>query len=153
MGHSYSNGLLCCDICGYAGGVKRYPCPFGYCKRVAACEKCRKMHTKQFSKKHHRTHKCEANSIAFNEKIQKETNMITAGKPVRCSAKTIDTDTVHVLFRTTQGTTGRYMTPATYHSIGLGSPATPDDFAAHGTIVTAPDTFFDGSISKNIAIS
>ena len=29
--------LLCCDVCGHAGGVRRVSCRYGYCPATAMC--------------------------------------------------------------------------------------------------------------------
>jgi hypothetical protein len=62
--------------------------------------------------------------------------------PVRWAAETVAEGRVHVLFRRADGSVeGRYMAAETYHAIPLGVTATPEDFAIHGPLETAPADF------------
>lgn len=58
-------GRLCCDFCGNAGGVRRVPCPFGYCPPVCACASCKKEHKSKLGKQAHVDFGCERSHNAF----------------------------------------------------------------------------------------
>ena len=152
MGYSYSRGLLCCDICGKTGGVKKYRCPFGYCQAVAACPTCRKNHTKTFGKAFHREMGCERRHQEFRQHEQERDDMIAAGGAVRCSALSGPDEMVHVLFRTKTGTVGYYMSHHTYDAIDLFTNSTPDDYRKHGPIREAPAEYFNGTTTKEVTV-
>ena len=93
MGYTYdSSGLLCCDICGNSGNVKRYKCPFGWCQPIAACPHCRKEKAVYFSKKHHREAGCEKASAEFHERERTKYLLLQDGEWIRCSALRVDKD-------------------------------------------------------------
>jgi hypothetical protein len=152
MGYCYEGRKLCCDICGVAG-AKKYRCPFGYCPATAACSNCRKKHTKTFGKAYHREHGCEKGHNEFVARERQQAELLQAGHYLRCSALSTGPQTVHVLFQNASGhTQGFYMPNSVYRAIPLLTSATPDDYAKHGTISPAPDTYSNGTISKQVSI-
>lgn len=42
MGFCFQDGKLVCENCGAVGGVRKVPCPAGYCQADALCAPCRK---------------------------------------------------------------------------------------------------------------
>mgnify|MGYP007017464987 CR=1 FL=1 len=155
MGYCYDNhNILCCDICGHSGGVRKYRCPWNYCSPTAACPECRKKHPDKFGKKYHRAHGCEKHHLEHYAWENERIALLTAGKAVRCSALGL-ADTpgipgkVHVLFQRSSGldphcsnwTEGYYMSKGTYHAIPLLKNVTPDDYRQFGEIVPAPPEY------------
>lgn len=152
MGYSYTtSGLLCCDICGSSGGVRKYRCPWGWCQPPAACGYCRKKRAELFVRPYHRALGCEKNHKRAVVEQEHRTMLLTNGKAVRCSALNAQDDQVHVLFQLLGNrTVGYYMDKSTYHAIPLLEVATPEDYAKHGEITPAPDTFKYGRVSKQV---
>ena len=146
MGYSYNkNGQLICEFCGCSFGVKKYPCPFGWCQPIASCKDCKKKYAVAFSVDKHRD--CEKESKNFAEKQKQEQMILDKGKAVRCSALGITNSIVHVLFRKQDGSTiGRYMSQQTYRSIPILVSATPDMYAVLGPIKDAPCSFYKKQI-------
>jgi hypothetical protein len=143
MGYCYDHhGRLCCDICGEAGGARKYACPFGYCQATAACKKCRAEKASHFGTAAHREYGCERAHKRFAAQNARRAALLEAGHPVRCSALVAGTNGVHVLFDyQDRRTVGYYMSHATYDAIPLLEPATPDDYRAHGELRDAPSAF------------
>lgn len=58
--------LLCCDVCGTAGGVRKQRCPAGYCPAVAVCPACRaKPETMARLRAYHVDNDCAGASARF----------------------------------------------------------------------------------------
>ena len=157
MGYCYESGRngrrgrLCCDVCNKAGGVRKYPCPFGYCQPIAACRNCRRDKAREFGKEAHRENGCERMHAEFEANLRLSQSLLASGKAVRCSALSTDDGRVHVLFRKQDGTTvGHYMAHETYDAHPLGTPRTVDDYAAVGPLEPAPPEFGDGRTTKQV---
>lgn len=155
MGYCYTkSGLLCCDICGRSGGVRKRKCPFGYCQPIAACPSCKKERAKIFTKEHHRERGCEKRSLELKAKLKKEAELLESGQAVRCSAMGVREGSeykVHVLFRKKDKTCiGFYMSKETYDALPLSKPFTPDDYRQHGELIPAPPEFNYGVTSKMV---
>ncbi len=59
-----------------------------------------------------------------------------------------------VLFENKNGDIiGKYMSAETYHAISLLEPATPADYATHGELQDAPETFHGGNVSKQMLVT
>lgn len=148
MGYCYSfEGLLCCDICGKTGNVRKVKCPFGWCQSIAACPDCRKSHSHEFGKAAHQALGCEKYSKDFDAKERLKDQLMASGQAVRCSALSSPTDSdperVHVLFRTASGACiGFFMATATYHAYPLLTPTVPDDYRKHGELTPAPSSYY-----------
>lgn len=72
----------------------------------------------------------------------READLLAAGRAVRSSAVNIGEGRVHVLFRRAdRSSEGRYMSAETYRAVSFDGPATPEDYAAHGTVEPAPADF------------
>lgn len=139
--------LLVCDSCGGTGEVRKRRCPFGYCYPPALCPACHLKH-KHGRKATHRGFGCDAKHAAFVAERHREAELAAAGVPVRCSALNARTpdepDRVHVLFRTGDGTIGRYMPKAVYDAHPLGAVVTLADYeATHGGPLPEAPTAFD----------
>lgn len=135
MGYSYTmSGALCCDNCGKSGRVKKIPCPHGSCPSAALCPKCQKTVTIPH------TH-CAAFAADMRAREAREAEIVATGGALRCSAMQAGPGRVHVLFRTSTGTVGYYMTDAAYKAIPLLHPATPDDYRQHCELTTAPPNY------------
>jgi len=158
MGFCYTDtGLLCCDICGRHGGVRKIRCPFGWCGPCAACPDCRKDPDKKkyFSAAHHRESGCEREHARFAASEKLRYDLINAGRAVRCSALSVKVgkrDKVHVLFAKKDGSCiGFYMSAETYHAFPLAEPKTPEDYRRHGKLTKAPAEFHFGGTTKRAA--
>ena len=155
MGYCYAEvdgrHVLCCDICGDHGGVRRVRCPYGYCQATAACPKCRKEHKTEFSKARHAD--CKVRSAEFHARECEQQRLLDAGLAVRCSALSTDDGRVHVLFRYKEGRTiGLYMSNETYDAITLLTPACTHHYQAIGKCEEAPGEFADGRVTKQIVV-
>ena len=148
MGYCYGRApsgryALACDNCGAVGGVRKRKCPHGYCPSAALCAGCSK--SVKASGKWTTMHACcEAAHAAFVAKEKAGAALLAAGKLLRCSALNVSRDgsKVHVLFKDKDGAyTGYYVTKETYDAIPLGTHATPEDYAAVGTLTPAPGDF------------
>lgn len=140
MGYCTDNqGRLCCDICGAAGGVRRYPCPFGYCPQTAACPNCRKLQNKRFCRAAHRAHGCERRHNEMMQRDAERKELIAAGRLVRCAAVQ-DGPGVKVWFESKEGRDHlRWMSSETYQSFELLQNVTLEDFQAVGLVVESPE--------------
>jgi len=145
MGNFYDqDNRLCCDFCGVSGGVRRYKCPFGYCKSIAACPSCRKKHKEVFSKGYHREQGCEKSQMEFDEREAKKEGLLNDGKAIRCSALGVEDGKVHVLFRKKDGSMEGYcMSKELYNMFQLLEVVTPDDFKQHGELKEASNSFYN----------
>ena len=145
MGYCYTReGLLCCDSCGNAGGVRKARCPFGYCPPPALCVECRKTNAHKLTKAAHRGYGCEAGIRKSQERDALRRAYIAKGIPTRCSALSTG-DKVHVLFQTGEygrECVGYTMSHEAYDAIPLLEVATPDDYRKHGTLAPAPPDFY-----------
>lgn len=144
MGFIYEGRKLVCDVCNAAGARKR-KCPFGYCPSLAVCKTCwsGERFAKGAWKASHKKYGCDAKHAACVAKEAKERAMLAEGKLLRCSALGKNDGTVHVLFKDKDGkTTGFLMASATYDAFPLGTPTTPDDYAAVGPLTTAPGSYY-----------
>lgn len=86
---------------------------------------------------------CKPAAKASREREQREQALLNAGQYVRRSALNVGPgDRVQVLFRDRdRKTIGRFMSSTTYRGLPLLQPATPDDYAALGTVEPAPADF------------
>lgn len=116
MGYSYdSNHRLCCDFCGAAGGVRKYPCPFGYCPSAAACALCRKQHSTAFSKDYHRDMSCEAAHQRFVREHAEKAALLAQGEYLLAACSLLPRrHLVHVVFTPPRGV---FMPLATYNQL------------------------------------
>ena len=147
MGYSYCGGLLCCDVCGDTGGVRKHKCPFGWCPKVALCPKCKREHPEYLTKSYHREHgNCEENHLRFERQKAKELQLLNEGKLLRRSALQHKTKTswrIKVIFRglfkegKEQIIRAFWMAPRTYRAIELGVPASVEDYKALGKVTRA----------------
>lgn len=146
MGYSYAvvsghkSNLLCCDVCGTAGGVRKHKCPFNWCQAIALCPACHKAHPEYTSVETHQG--CESAHAKFHAQEQHKRDLLAAGKAVRCSASSWSVaakmlpNGVHVLFKDANGNVTAYvMTAETYEAVGLCGPATVEDYAHHGRVI------------------
>lgn len=103
MGYCYQGNRLCCDICG-AAGARKNKCPVGWCQPIACCPspKCKAGLAKH--RKDVCASSCKVRSAQFKAERQIESDMLAAGKAVRCSALGGANGMVHVLFRKADGT-------------------------------------------------
>ena len=140
MGYSYQGNKLCCDLCS-AAGARKVPCPSGYCPALAQCPTCRKDPVKQARVKD--SHKdCARLHAEFEAEQAEKARKLAAGLYVLASALSVNDGTVHVLFRNAAGKyQGYYMAPELYGNRLPNAYPVPDDFAARGTILPAPDDF------------
>jgi hypothetical protein len=147
MGYSYTmSGALCCDGCSASKGVKKVPCPHGWCQPAALCAACRtKAKGDLFAGTPRSTHAgCAAASAAFKARQAQESALIVSGADVRCSAMIArhDRTLTHVLFRNArEETVGWYMPREVYAAIPTFQPATPDDYRQHGELTPAPSSY------------
>lgn len=146
MGYSYSaSGALVCDECGKTGGVRKRPCPFGYCYPPALCGPCN-TETGASRKARHVGLGCEKGHAEHVAREARRRALLEGGAALRCSARGETGPDgryrVHVLFRKADGSTvGRYMGKETYDAIPLLVDATPEDFAKLGAVTDAPAAF------------
>jgi hypothetical protein len=151
MGYCYQGNQLCCDRCGGVGGVRKVPCPFGYCPATALCPECKRKCPEVSSKASNRVGGCEKGHLEFVRREQEAKDMLGAGKLLRCSALSAGPDRVHVLFRDMNGaTTGYYMSEATYRSHPLGTNVTPEMYEAFGPLEPAPAEYEWGTSTKQV---
>ena len=124
---------LHCDKCDCSGGVRKRPCPFGWCPPCALCPACYReiRSTGGFSKQTHGG--CAMQQAAFRLEKIREQELLNEGRAVRCSALSVEGGRVQVLFRLKDGTTiGRFMSGECYNAIPLMKVATPEDYEALG---------------------
>lgn len=149
MGYSYCHGLLCCDVCGDYGGVRKHRCPFGWCPKIALCQKCRREHPEMVTKDYHRKHgDCEKHHLAFEKQKARELQLLNEGSLLRRSAlqhKDKGGWRIKVIFRGLlkagkQLERAFWMAPRTYRTIELGVPATVEDYKALGKVTRARNT-------------
>lgn len=139
MGYSYDvDGLLCCDVCGDSGGVRKHRCPFGWCPAVALCQKCKRDHPEYLSKAFHREHgNCEENMLRSKREEAERNRILSEGKYLRCSALRHN-GRVKVIFRNKDGEERAFwMAPRNYRGLRLGTPTTPEDYKARGKVTRA----------------
>jgi hypothetical protein len=141
MGYSYTAaGKLCCDVCDNDGGVKKYPCPFGWCQPIALCPECKAKHPEYVSKAHHRERGCERQHLEFERQKKERQDLIDAGQVVRCAALSHQEHpgpNIKVIFKGKIGERAFWMSQETYHSLPLVDNATPADYRRHGPIMEA----------------
>jgi hypothetical protein len=142
MGYSYSIDprtrykALDCDVCGRPGGVRKVPCPFGYCPAIAICPACRSKHPEYTSKASHQKQGCEKRHLEFQRREAREKQLLAQGKYLRCSALGHG-DKVKVIFRGNAGEKACLMSQEIYRAIPLGTPATVDDYKKLGKVIEA----------------
>jgi hypothetical protein len=143
MGYCYRGNRLVCDCCSGADGtVRKRRCPSGWCSSPAVCSTCWTDTTKRAEfDAHHITNRCGDKHADFAAREQRRVDLIAAGIPVRCAARSEGKDRVHVLFATKAGSIGYYMADATYDAIPLLDIATPDDYRKIGHLEDAPTDF------------
>lgn len=142
MGYSYTmGGKLCCDVCSKSGGVRKIKCPAGYCQAIAQCPACRK--DTAIQARIAISHKdCGRRHTEYMAELAERDAKLADGKYVLASALQVREGCVHVLFRNAAGTyLGYYMAPELYGDRLPNAWPVPDDFAARGTIIPAPDDF------------
>jgi hypothetical protein len=90
MGYCYEirggSRLLCCDVCGTAGGVRKIRCPYGYCPATALCARCRKNETVKAQMKLHCETNCKAAAEAYDAREKATAILLAAGEMVFCTA-------------------------------------------------------------------
>lgn len=106
MGYCYqvSGGtrLLCCDVCGHAGGCRKVACKYGYCQAKAMCERHRKdPATKAAQREHCETH-CKPAAAEFAAEQAAVAAVLATGAHAFCAALN-DGDAVKVWFRNAGG--------------------------------------------------
>ena len=136
-----NKGLLICERCDRSGSVRKYKCPFGWCRPTAYCPSCAII-SKVRTRAAHRAAGCEVAEKNYARIAAKREKIMQSGKSVRCSALSTGNGRVHVLFDDWSGvTTGLYMSDETYRAIPLGQPSTPEDYRAVGLVEEAPVEF------------
>lgn len=143
MGYCYQGNRLVCDCCSGADGtVRKRRCPSGWCPPPAVCSTCWTDPVKraEFDVYHLANH-CADKHAEFAAHEQRRVDLIAAGVPVRCSARSEGRDRVHVLFAAKDGPIGYYMAHATYDAIPLLDIATPDDYRKIGDLEDAPGDY------------
>jgi hypothetical protein len=146
MGYSYSGNKLCCENCGKASGVRKRPCPHGWCQPHALCTGCYATAKPQWKEVHA---KCIAPAREYAAKKLAEKQALDEGKYLRCSALGIDNNRTHVLFRNKSDQyVGLYVPSSVYRSYALSAILTPDDFQERGGATPAPAHFGSGKTSK-----
>ena len=141
MGYTYTRaGGLCCDNCGTSGGVRKVPCPHGWCPSTALCKDCR---TKLKPTMHTWHINCAANSAKATAASEDRLRKHAAGMPTLCSGLlTKDRSVVHALFEIGNTVIGYYMPRTDYDRRNDLPPyPTPDDFKAFTTLTPAPSSF------------
>jgi hypothetical protein len=135
MGFCYDyRNRLCCDACDEAGGVRKRPCPFGYCGPAALCKACYAKHRAEFTKAAHEH--CRKASEECKARWAREESMIAAGQLIRCAALQQDDGLVKVWFKGRNDSKVIYfMEPATYAAFPLGEIATPEDYRQRGILI------------------
>lgn len=142
MGFSYdSRHRLCCDVCDKSGGVRRVPCPAGYCQDYALCPACRKSPDirARIAARHVN---CAALSASFKAELDAEAAAAAAGHAVLASALGQPDGRVHILFRYATGEyVGAYVKPGVYDSRNKRTLADyPDHEPAPSDFYSAPAT-------------
>jgi len=140
MGYCYSNGYLCCDICGATGGVRKYRCPFNWCPPVAMCPSCKRAHPEYLTRAYHREHgNCEEHHLRYQRELQRTNELLEAGEYIRQAAHQHN-GRVKVLFRNKHKKTRAYwMAPRTYRRV-TSTPATVENYKAGGKVTRARNT-------------
>lgn len=113
MGYSFESrggrSLLCCDSCGTAGGVRKVPCPAGYCPAVALCAGCRKDPVKKARlAAMHVENDCKGASERFAAKLAAEAAVLATGAYAFCAALNVSGtggEKVAMTFRNQDGDT------------------------------------------------
>lgn len=82
-----------------------------------------------------------ARGLTYLEQKAEEARIIANGGAVRCAALGLDDGLVHVIFRTSAGDIGFYMSPEAYHAFPLLQTTTPDDYRRYGELLPAPADF------------
>lgn len=152
MGYSYDlNGRLCCDQCGWSGGVRKVRCPFGWCKPIALCPDCRRQEIetkrKQYGsvKEYHRQKGCETRAMEFNERQAEKRRLLAQGRLIRTAALSHN-GRVKVLFQGGDNTQVAYwMAHKTYRAIPLSANATVEDYKAIGKVTKAKSSILHDS--------
>jgi hypothetical protein len=142
MGYCYQGGLLCCDVCGNTGGVRKKRCPHGWCQPVAVCPTCNQK--PEFKAKWKTAHvACKTSSEKYAAEQAREQELLNQGKAVLCSALSTDDNRVHALFRFKDGTTvGRFMSHEAYAAIDHNNgPVTIESYEASFPLEEAPANF------------
>jgi hypothetical protein len=130
-----------CDHCKAADGtVRKRKCPSEWCRRTAMCAECWKTKRVDFDA-FHMTNRCAAKRVEQQAQEQRRADLIASGVPVRGSARTDDQGRVHVLFATTTGWIGYYMSEETNDAVRLLDVATPDDYRKFGELQVAPNDY------------
>jgi hypothetical protein len=90
---------------------------------------------------HHVTNRCAEKRVQQQAQETRRAELMASGVPVRGSARSDDQGRVHVLFSTTTGWIGYYMSEETYDAIPLLDVATPDDYRKVGELQVAPNDY------------
>lgn len=84
MGYVYeltSQGrrLLCCDVCGHAGGVRRMPCKYGWCQPTAMCADCRANHEVRTQQAAYCEEHCRQAAAEYAEREERKVALLESG--------------------------------------------------------------------------
>ena|SRR3990167_1102871 len=159
MGHTVCgrHNRRTCDACGACpschGGaaLRRFACPFRWCGPEHLCPACALKYRDALRVEGHRKAGCERNAVRLAADRAKTAALLAGGFAVRRSALAMEGGKVHVLFEVAGGrTVGYTMSGATYDTMPLATPATPEDYRAHGELTEAGPTFAGGAVSKEV---
>jgi len=92
-------------------------------------------------KEYHDKH-CRTAAAEYDARKAERSALESKGVPVRCSALANKKHGVHVIFRSSKGEVGYYMSTEVYRSIPLLANATPADYRKMGKLKKAPTTFY-----------
>jgi len=128
--------MLCCDDCGKSGGVRKFPCPFGWCQAYAFCPECAKKHKPKSAayRERHRAAGCEKAAKRSQYEHELRESLMASGKWVRKAAVNHDGG-VKVWFKRGDEEKQAMMSKETYRAIPLITPATIDDYRLLGDVV------------------
>lgn len=142
MGYSYTmDGKLCCDHCGAAGGIRKIPCPVGYCPASALCKDCRNdPEIKRKSAEYH-ARVCVPGHERYMKEQEHRALILKTGAFIRTAALNHhfnDGTMVKVCFRNQERAERFYwMAPETYDAFSLMANVTPQDYAQRGQVAPA----------------
>lgn len=132
--------VLVCDFCS-SYPARKVRCPYNYCQAWACCAGCRKAGKARASSCGNGTHReiCLPRHIEHVKDQERDAAVVASGAFVRRAALnqnvSLGVQVVRVLFRDGTGAERFYeMSDATYHAIDYGVPATPEDYAKHGSV-------------------
>lgn len=130
MGFCYDfGGLLCCDLCNSSGGVRKKPCPYGYCQKTAYCPACWAKENHAERLKRHAP--CKIAEADYQERQQEKERLLRAGFYLRTAALTMDSGRVKVIFRDGTGAERAFfMSHSAYDAVPIGFNAVIEDYLA-----------------------